>query len=178
MSKCEKINVLDLSSNELLEYMTNINPCLAGTIIASTLNYCYELETVFQPRDDIPNTLLDDVYAIFSSYFYRGDDVDKENFYYKCDEDKFRSGIHYIIWYAFAHFFVHHTDNEIMNNMEIIHFLNDAILICESIDKTWEFNNMLICLIAEIKEYRKNNKDDNIVYVKLIHDGEIQKTIL
>ena len=65
-----------------------------------------------------------------------------------------------------------------MNDIELIQFLNDSILICESIDKTWEFNNMLICLIAEIKEYRKNNKDDNIVYVKLIHDGEIQKTIL
>ena len=89
--------VLDLSSNELIRYMQEINPCLSGTILASTLIYCYERDTVFHPINDLPKTLVNEVYTIFTTYFYIGNDVDKENFYYKSDEDKFRSEIHYII---------------------------------------------------------------------------------
>ena len=93
---------------------------------------------------------------------------------------KFRNQIYQetIIKPMLVMFIINYNDNEIMDNMEIIDVLNDAILICESINIIQEYRQMLIWLVAKIKEYRENNKDDNIVYVKLIHDGEIQKTIL
>ena len=93
----ENINILDLSSNQLIDYMSCINPYLAGAIVASIIHFAYDREVVIQPIDDIPNTVIDTIYGIFSFYFYTGNDVDKENFYYKCDEDNFRSSIHYII---------------------------------------------------------------------------------
>ena len=50
---CENINVLDLSFNELIEYMSRINPRLAGVIVAFIIHYAYDREVVFQPIDDI-----------------------------------------------------------------------------------------------------------------------------
>ena len=170
----KQIKVLDLSSNELIRYMKEINPCLAGTIVSASILYCYDLDIDVQPIKDLPNTLLNEVYTIFSSYFYTGNDVDKENFYYKSDEDKFRSGIHFIIWKAYLHFFIHYFDSKVI---DIIDYLHDAITICDKVTEDWNYNCWFKVIIEQIIQYRNDNEEDNIVYIKN-HDDTIKKLIL